>query len=303
MSTEHLSEQQSDQEAAAASVADEQGNIYGLPPYLYKQVKSLRYGDAEGLKDLLNIYELFARQILGLASSQVGLSAVNRAVKMREHNRVAAPTAQDASIVGPELASSTDPQASPTGASPSTAAGPEAVRPRGAVPVSQEQHAEIRAVAGNVFDPAGPAANPGFANPSLDPLTPERPAIVKPGLLTEEDRAPGHVAEPDGGVSAPGVNPADAARASEPGWIRAALRYNEQHPELVAEFNELTQRSCVLDGKQADPVAVSEWQRMHGLAPDAKIGPMTVAAARKAKTVAAAPAPAKAPGQEARIDV
>jgi murein L,D-transpeptidase YcbB/YkuD len=55
---------------------------------------------------------------------------------------------------------------------------------------------------------------------------------------------------------------------------RQAQRYNSAHPELAAEFARLT---------GVDPGSirmVSEWQAAHGLTPDGKIGPQTIAAAR-----------------------
>ncbi|HET7503336.1 MAG TPA: hypothetical protein VFK02_20085 [Kofleriaceae bacterium] len=331
MSREQLTEQQPEQDAGA-SVADAKGDIYGLPPHLYRQIKSLRYGDAEGLKQLLDLHHELSRQILGVASSQIGLSAVKQALAMREQNVVAKPPPAMSREEKEELLS--DPSDAPRQAAPSAAAaGPStAARPPGAVPVSQDQLSDVRNIAGDAFDPepSTAARPPGGAVPvSQDQLSdvrniagdafdPEPSTAVRPPpaaaatrpygavpvsqeQLTDVRNIAGNAFDPEAPAAPRGTKPAAASQESEPGWIRAALRYNDQHPELVAEFNELTQRSCIVDG-QADPVMVSEWQRMHGLTADAKIGPMTVAAARKARTVAAAPA-AKAPAQDARIDV
>jgi hypothetical protein len=82
------------------------------------------------------------------------------------------------------------------------------------------------------------------------------------------------------------------ASGPEPAWVAGAHAYNAAHPALVDEFEELTNHAVLLDGEN-DPKAVARWQRDHGLDPDGKIGPHTIAVARqvKAKTseVAAAP--------------
>jgi len=82
------------------------------------------------------------------------------------------------------------------------------------------------------------------------------------------------------------------AAATDAGWVAAAEAYNDAHPDLVDEFNDLTNNSCRPDGSATlDIVGVSHWQRNHGLAADGKVGPHTVETARKLK--------AKAPSQVA----
>jgi hypothetical protein len=111
--------------------------------------------------------------------------------------------------------------------------------------------------------------------------------------LHDESDGPQHTASP----AAP-----KAAPAAEPAWAAGARAYNAAHPELVDEFNELTSDVCRLDGEgKVDPQAVARWQSNHGLAPDGKIGPHTVAAARKLK--ARAPEVAAAPQAGARPPV
>ena len=93
-----------------------------------------------------------------------------------------------------------------------------------------------------------------------------------------------------------------AAPAAEPAWVAGARAYNAAHSELVDEFNELTSDVCRLDGEgKVDPQAVARWQSNHGLAADGKIGPHTVAAARKLK--ARPPEVAAAPQADARPPV
>jgi hypothetical protein len=102
--------------------------------------------------------------------------------------------------------------------------------------------------------------------------------------------------------TAPAAASKAAHAAAEPAWVAGAQAYNAAHPELVDEFNELTSDVCRLDGEgKVDPQAVARWQRNHGLAPDGKIGPHTVAAARKLK--AKAPEVAAAPQADARPPV
>jgi len=87
-----------------------------------------------------------------------------------------------------------------------------------------------------------------------------------------------------------------ARPTAEPAWVAGARAYNAAHAHLIDEFNELTNDVCRLDGEaKIDPQAVARWQAAHGVDADGKVGPHTVAAARKtraqAPTVAAASAP------------
>jgi hypothetical protein len=102
---------------------------------------------------------------------------------------------------------------------------------------------------------------------------------------------------PDEPASAP--KPAPAA---DPAWVAEARHYNGAHSHLVAEFNDLTDYVCLDDDTtKLDPKAVFDWQRGHGLDPDGKVGPRTVAAARAAKSKG--PSVAKAEQPDARIPV
>lgn len=114
------------------------------------------------------------------------------------------------------------------------------------------------------------------------------------GFLHDESDGP-HKAE------APAA-PKPTQAAAEPAWVAGARAYNAAHSELVDEFNELTSDVCRLDGEgKVDPQAVARWQSNHGLAADGKIGPHTVAAARKLK--AKPPEVAAAPQADARPPV
>jgi hypothetical protein len=102
--------------------------------------------------------------------------------------------------------------------------------------------------------------------------------------------------------TAPAAAPRPAHAAAEPAWGTGARAYNAAHAALVDEFNELTNDVCRLDGEgKVDPQAVARWQTNHGVEPDGKIGPHTVAAARKLQ--AKAPEVAAAPHADARPPV
>jgi murein L,D-transpeptidase YcbB/YkuD len=98
--------------------------------------------------------------------------------------------------------------------------------------------------------------------------------VVRPGALTKEQIGPGGEFELEGSA-------APAPKAEAP-WVAGARKYNDAHAELVSEFNELTKYKCALDDGLIDPQAVAHWQRQHGLEPDGKVGPHTLAAARHA---------------------
>jgi peptidoglycan hydrolase-like protein with peptidoglycan-binding domain len=100
MSREQLTDQQAEQGTAAPGTATAE-LTYGLPAPLYAQVKSLRYGDAEGLASLLAAHQEFSRNLLGVASSHVGLAAVKRAMAMTQHNAVGRPGALTQQQIGP----------------------------------------------------------------------------------------------------------------------------------------------------------------------------------------------------------
>ncbi len=81
------------------------------------------------------------------------------------------------------------------------------------------------------------------------------------------------------------AQPAAPEAHAAPAWVSGARKYNEQHPSLVSEFNELTNGICTGDDDiQLDPQAVAHWQAAHGVAADGKIGAHTLAAARQSKT-------------------
>ena len=98
---------------------------------------------------------------------------------------------------------------------------------------------------------------------------------------------------PSAHETAPAPAPAPAAPApkAESAWIVHARAYNRSSP-AASEFNSLTAGSCATaDGVDLDPDKVARWQADHGVAPDGRVGPHTLA---KARTVASAPPAAPA---------
>lgn len=245
MSREQLTDQQPEQDAGA-SVAAANGDIYGLPPHLYGQIKSLRYGDAEGLKLLLDLHHEFSKQILGVASSHIGLSATKKAMAMRTGNT--APINEQAHADVGNIAGDAF---QPTPGATTTAPAKDPQAQGGVTPLNDQAHADIRHIAGDAFDPA------------------------------------------------PAATAAAPAKASEPPWVAGARKFNKVHAETVAEFNSLTNNACALDGVDNDPLAIAAWQAKNGLVADGKVGPHTLATARKV-TAQAGPAGA---ASDARVAV
>jgi hypothetical protein len=111
--------------------------------------------------------------------------------------------------------------------------------------------------------------------------------------------APAPEAEP-----APCVTPAEikeeptsaeqkVEKKAESGWVTRAKEYNRCHPGLVDKFNQLTLYVCFSETEpDVDPVKVADWQQAHGVPPDGRVGPQTVAAAEKQEEPAPAAEPA-----------
>jgi hypothetical protein len=65
--------------------------------------------------------------------------------------------------------------------------------------------------------------------------------------------------------------------------LEAAREWNANHPELVAEFNKLTDNACVELGT-VDPEKVRDWQLAHGMRADGKVAAGTVGKAKASVT-------------------
>src|SRR5450432_640995 len=92
-------------------------------------------------------------------------------------------------------------------------------------------------------------------------------------------------------------------------FVKNAEQFNEDHKHRADEFNELTQNSCVVNGK-LDVMKVRDFQKAQGIDPDGMVGPWTIAAAKEvaeirmnnenAQKVAAGPALENKPEQDVR---
>src|SRR4051794_35255868 len=85
---------------------------------------------------------------------------------------------------------------------------------------------------------------------------------------------PGQASQAQGAESDPRMAQAHA-------FLRQANAFNLAQPELVAEFNKLTQGKCAGNGAGGVSVMlVRKWQLGHGMKGDGKIGKSTVDAAK-----------------------
>jgi len=140
-----------------------------------------------------------------------------------------------------------------------------------------------------------------------DPELQTEPAIAEPEIATEQTaEADGagtsetYLAEGD--VPAVVETPAIEAAAAEPTAseqafspeetpaeadqkaIKAATEYNANRPHNVAEFNQLTDSSCMKNGA-LDLEKVRDFQKAAHLDADGRIGPWTLAAAKRSSEV------------------
>ncbi len=231
MSREQLTDQQAEQGTAAPGTATAE-LTYGLPAPLYAQVKSLRYGDAEGLASLLAAHQEFSRNLLGVASSHVGLAAVKRAMAMTQHNAVGRPGALTQQQMGPggefELEGSA-PAAKPAvgrpGALTQQQMGPGGeFELEGSAPAAKPAVGGPGALTQQQIGPGGefelegsaPAVKPAVGRPGaltqqqigpggefeLEGSAPAKPAVVRPGALTQQQIGPGGEFELEGSAPA-----------------------------------------------------------------------------------------------------
>jgi hypothetical protein len=298
MSKEAQIEHQPGQQDAAAQTTELNEETLGLPGPLYAQIVRLTPNDAEALSSMLTTYQRLSGAILQVAARRMGNAAVQRAIAIATH----APSASGPGETRETGAAEVQPggrlskdemrgflEDSPAKAQP--AKGPLS-------------HDEMR---GFLEDPPA-RAQPAKGRLSKDEMRgfledpPARTQPAKSPLSQDEMRGFLEDSPAKAIPTAPAAAQSPAHATAEPAWVGGARAYNEAHGDLVDEFNELTSDVCRLDGEgKVDPQAVSRWQTHHGLAADGKIGPHTVAAARKLK--AKAPEVAAVPHADARPPV
>ncbi len=259
-------ERQPEQQQGEAPAREPGEETFGLPRPLYAQLMQLTPADAEALSSMLQTYPRFNTAILQVAAGHMGNAAVQRAIAIANNGR---------SGVG----------------SGETARGPLS---------NQEMHEFLDDPPARAQPARGPLSNremhaflddsPARAQPARGPLSnQEMHAFLEDGPAQ---------AQPAARAAAPSATPA----AAEPAWVAGARAYNATHAAWVDEFNELTDYFCQVGGDgKVDPQEVARWQGHHGLVADGKIGPHTIAAARKLK--AKAPEVAAAPQADARPPV
>ena len=251
MSREQLTDQQQAQTDQSTATA-EKDDAYGLPPHLHGQVMRLGPDDAQALGDLLTLFPMFSRGILALASHHMGMAAVQRAIAIQEQ------------------------RASTRGAAPGNFDKEQFRRDNDEMDVAdaaKRARGEGRAPGG--FD----AQEFRDANDQMDEADGTKRA-------RGEGRAPG-------GFDAQEFREINDQMDAADAWVEGARKYNEAHMALVDEFNELTGYSCLYKTGSAglDPKAVRRWQEANGLPADGKVGPQTLATARKLRANATRVAP------------
>lgn len=272
MST-HENERALEPERVAPDLAEqEQSDIYDpyrrLPPELQIKMRNLQPGAPEAIVALARQYPEFVDAILMQAIGLVGNSTMQAATDLLAKNPITAADApvrgvapkQDLSYDGFDYASSV-----------LTLEGGDVIADHIRF---IDMHPHLR---GKVID--------GFseANPrDLDELL-RRLAVhenEKGGDQPEQEKQlTEDEAADDQSTAAP------KADKGESKWIAGAKRFNAAHHDEVNEFNIMTDYSCGAPGGIVDPALVSDWQLLHGLTPDGRIGPATVEAARRAAGV------------------
>ncbi|MCU1278458.1 MAG: hypothetical protein JWM53_2004 [bacterium] len=131
--------------------------------------------------------------------------------------------------------------------------------------------------------------------------------------MRESTRRPGAQANPEGPESADGADTRDGAgqqqlaqqqrahKRRDAAHDADAAAFNERHAAEAAEFGRLTNDACLGEDGKLDAAAVKEWQREHGVTPDGKIGPKTLAAAGGSGTDGKVAGQAASAGAGARL--
>jgi hypothetical protein len=302
MSREQLNDHES--QGAGPAQAEVQGDVQGLPPNLYQQASQIRPGDVQGLRDLLTLFPDFAPQILAVVSPRAGLSTVKQAQAQVQQNAVGrggALTSQQIHAGGEFAIEGSAPVAGPEVAAPAQAAPPQAAATQApAAPGTALDTMELSDVPlQDHVRKAVLALHPGDAvalqqvlnlYPSMSDaiLTLAKQHVgvetVAQAVVLEQELAAKNRATADkkSHESTDGDLLTKTAVFDD---LPGARKYNESHPEFVEEFNRLTQNVfCVSETAEMgalDPLKVAGWQAHRGLAADGKVGPHTVAAARR----------------------
>ena len=140
-------------------------------------------------------------------------------------------------------------------------------------------------------------ATTGAAPPPATDVDSSRPAPAPSTHFTTSGPKPAALGGFNETPAASASDQAFGAPAQEPHWMKVARKYNEEHPEHVAQFNSLTHDEFVSDGV-LDLASVVAYQQRHGLRGDGMIGPHTVNTAHKVSRTAQPGAQAAPAAQE-----
>jgi hypothetical protein len=303
--TRDLETERTPDEASATQSAPQQGSA--LAPHIHRALMAIRPGDYAGLALLVRQYPQQRQQILEEAAQSLGNSTVQRALAFtpaagsapkdgaglqafrEENGTVGRPPKDDAGL----QAFREEDNAPAVGRPPKDDAGLQAFREEDNAPAVgrppkddaglQAFREEDHPVPARFHAPSAADRNAATAVVREDDAAIKHPASVDPATA------------PDPTVTASDPIKTDAAPApKESAWVIGARTYNSHHAALSTEFNSLTTGSCVNADGELDPNKVAEWQVANGVAPDGRIGPHTIAAARKkgGGDPVAAPSPA-----------
>jgi len=309
-------EQLTDQQAQVGSAEQETAapdRTHGLPPHVYAQVTGLGPADAPALADLLTLYQALSVRILTVAAPQVGNACVQRAITIAQNRSKA--QGKPGTLSQAEMHEMLDdaPAAAPTAKAqgkPGTLSQAEMHEMLDDAPAPGKaqgkpgtlSQAEMHEMLDDAPAPGKAQGKPGtLSQAEMHEMLDDAPtakAQGKPGTLSQAEMhemlddapAPGKAQGKPGTLSQAEMHEmlddAPAAKAAESAWVTGARTYNAAHADLVSEFNDATAGSCLDAGGQLDPQAVARWQRQHGVDADGKVGPHTLAAARRASAKA-----------------
>ena len=315
MSRDQLTNQTAQNDAAPEANAVGP-DTHGLRPDLYAEVMRMSPADANQLASMLQLYPGFARAILLVAASHLGNSAVQRAIQLEKswhaQGRAGSLTHDELRASGGALdAMPTHDHAQGAGHDPAATAGATATAMAPQEPAWVAGARAYNATHMHLVSQFNDLTAYECLDDDSKALVPQAVAkwqahhgIAADGKVGPQTvaaaKGPSHaqaselaapaeaqIAEPDAMAKPAAAAGALRAAHSTPGakaMYDKARVFNAAHPDLVREFNDLTDDKCLDDDtQQLDPHAVARWQLHHGEPADGMITADTIAAARATK--------------------
>lgn len=272
-----------EQEAAPAAVhATVEDPDRKLPPELWIRVINLQPGDYQTLVSLTRQYPDFVDAILTQASAVAGNRTVSQAIEVLAANPV---SETPAAATGPVRGRPTGYDYSAEGFDYSTSVlqleGGDIIGDHVKV-IAMYPHLRSKILDGLLH------AHPELFDETLDRLHKAEGKLSGPTekeLTEKEQKSGGGQGETEATETESHQSGRPKDEAKEASWITGAKRFNAAHAEEVAEFNRVTKDACLGPDGNLDPKLVSDWQASHGIAPDGRVGPATVDAARRANGI------------------